>query len=54
VGLEVLDRSGGGPFDTTGTVRFNAHYIDDGVAGIMQEDSRFVRDNGQWVYVGPR
>ena len=54
VGLEVLDRTSGGPFDTTGTVRFNAHYIDDGAGGTMQEDSRFVRDNGQWVYVGPR
>jgi SEC-C motif domain protein len=48
--LEILDRTGGALFDAEGTVRFNAHYVD----GVMRENSRFVREGGEWLYVGPR
>jgi SEC-C motif domain protein len=46
-GLEVLDRVGGGLFDTEGVVEFRAHHR----KGVQHERSRFVRDAGRWVYV---
>lgn len=46
--LEVLESSGG-LLDTEGTVRFRAHSLD----GVVAERSRFVREDGRWVYVGP-
>ncbi|GAA3358041.1 YchJ family protein [Saccharopolyspora gregorii] len=49
--LDVLDRSGGGPFDSAGTVRFRAHYRLDGRAGSLTEHSRFTRSGGDWYYV---
>jgi SEC-C motif-containing protein len=51
--LEVLETSGGGLFDAEGVVEFRAHYRDAGRPGDMQESSRFVRYDGQWVYWGP-
>ncbi|MEU4557071.1 YchJ family metal-binding protein [Actinoplanes sp. NPDC023936] len=53
VRLEVLGTSGGGMFDAEGTVEFRAHYREGGKPGVMQEKSRFVRSEGQWVYWGP-
>ena len=47
--LQILDRTGGALLDSEGTVRFDAHYDD----GVMREDSRFVRERGEWFYVGP-
>ncbi|WP_196442325.1 YchJ family protein [Planomonospora sp. ID67723] len=52
VRLEVLETTGGSTFHTEGTVRFRAHYVDRGSAGHMEEHSRFVRHEGDWVYVG--
>jgi SEC-C motif domain protein len=46
-GLEVLGRTGGGLFDTAGTVAFRAHHRD----GVVAEDSAFRRVAGRWVYV---
>ncbi len=53
VRLEVLEASGGGLFDAEGVVEFRAHYHDGGRRGDMHERSRFVRDDGAWVYWGP-
>ncbi|GIG62286.1 UPF0225 protein [Longispora fulva] len=53
VRLEVLGGTGGGLFDTEGTVEFRAHYREGGRPGTMHEHSRFLRDAGHWVYVGP-
>ena len=52
-GLDVLDRSGGSLFDVEGTVTFDAHFILGGRRDIMHEVSRFVREDGEWRYVGP-
>jgi SEC-C motif-containing protein len=52
-GLEILDRSGGGLFDSTGMVEFKAHYIVDDRAGVVHERSQFARHDNAWVYVGP-
>ncbi|MCZ7437397.1 YchJ family metal-binding protein [Micromonospora sp. WMMC241] len=49
--LEVLETGQGGLFDSTGTVRFRAHYREDGRAGVLAELSRFAREDGRWVYL---
>ncbi len=46
-GLEIVTRSGGSMFETTGTVGFRAHRTD----GVLVEHSRFVREEGRWFYV---
>ena len=53
-GLQVLGRSAGGLFDSTGTVEFIAHYRENGRPGQQRENSRFVREAGQWRYLGPQ
>jgi SEC-C motif domain protein len=53
VRLEVLATTGGTLFDTEGTVLFAAHYRESGQPGVLRENSRFVRENGEWRYVGP-
>jgi SEC-C motif-containing protein len=50
-GLEVLDTTGGGLLAAEGTVEFRAHHLLDGVRGSQHENSRFVRENGQWRYL---
>ena len=49
--LEILGRTGGGMLDSEGTVEFRADYQVRGQRGSMHEHSRFVRDNGNWVYL---
>ncbi|WP_280231158.1 YchJ family protein [Nocardia cyriacigeorgica] len=49
--LEIQRTERGGPFDDTGTVEFTAHYRDDSGRGALHEVSRFVREDGRWVYL---
>ncbi|MEL4318687.1 YchJ family protein [Leifsonia sp. YIM 134122] len=49
--LEIAATTGGGPFDTTGTVEFTARSKHDGVAHAQHENSSFVRERGAWLYV---
>lgn len=49
-GLEILSRTGGSTFHTEGTVEFRARYVVAGKAGELHENSRFVREEGRWVY----
>jgi SEC-C motif-containing protein len=51
--LAIRFTTGGTLFDREGTVLFEAHYADRGRAGSMSENSRFVREDGEWLYVGP-
>ena len=51
--LEILQTSGGGFLDSEGTVRFRAHYVERGRAGFQEENSRFVVQDGAWLYVAP-
>jgi SEC-C motif-containing protein len=44
--LEVVSASGG-LFDTEGTVEFRATHD----SGVMQERSRFVKEQGRWLYL---
>nr|WP_255668881.1 YchJ family metal-binding protein [Aeromicrobium duanguangcaii] len=50
-GLQILDTEAGGAADDTGVVEFRATYVADGELGILQERSRFVREDGRWLYV---
>ena len=51
-GLQILDVVGGGPADDTGIVEFRATYLGSSEIGILQERSRFVRDDeGRWLYL---
>ena len=49
--LDLLDVTGGGPFDTAGEVEFRAIYRDVDGRGELHERSRFVREDGRWSYV---
>lgn len=49
--LEILGADRGGLFDTAGTVEFRAHYQESGRTGAQHERSRFVREDGHWVYL---
>ena len=49
--LDILATSGGGLFETAGTVEFRATYRVDGTAGALHEHSRFVRVDGHWHYL---
>lgn len=49
--LVVLDREAGGPFDDTGVVEFEAHWVQGVERGRLHERSRFVREGRRWYYV---
>ena len=49
--LEILGTDRGGLFDAEGTVEFRAHYREAGRPGTLEERSRFVREDGRWVYL---
>lgn len=50
-GLQVLASTGGGPDDTQGAVEFMARYRDGTRLGSLHETSRFVREEGAWLYL---
>lgn len=49
--LDILSVSGGSPFETSGTVEFEAFHRSSDGAGSQHEVSRFVREDGRWFYV---
>ena len=49
--LDIIDQQGGGPFENSGIVEFEAFYRQGGSPGSMRERSRFVREDGVWLYV---
>ncbi|MDX3234619.1 YchJ family metal-binding protein [Streptomyces sp. ME03-5709C] len=51
--LEILGTTDGTAFHSEGTVAFRAHYSLRGNHDVMEENSRFVRHDGAWVYVAP-
>jgi SEC-C motif-containing protein len=50
-GLEIVGTTGGTAFNTDGTVEFIAHYAESGRTASMHENSSFVREDGNWVYL---
>ena len=51
--LQVLESTGGGLLDVEGVVHFRATHVHRGVVGVLEERSRFARDDGRWAYVAP-
>ncbi|MCC2318501.1 YchJ family protein [Cellulomonas chengniuliangii] len=49
--LDIVASTAGGPFDADGTVEFRAFYRSADGAGSQHEVSRFVREDGAWLYV---
>ncbi|MGC7096565.1 YchJ family protein [Amycolatopsis lurida] len=49
--LEILGHTGGGLLHTEGTVEFVARYRIHGHDGELRENSRFLREGGQWLYL---
>jgi SEC-C motif-containing protein len=50
-GLEIVGTTGGTVFHAEGTVEFIAHYTESGRADSLHENSSFVREDGNWVYL---
>ena len=51
-GLDILGSTGGTAFHAEGTVEFRARFRVRGRDGEQRENSRFVREDGGWVYAG--
>jgi SEC-C motif-containing protein len=49
--LDVLRTERGGLLDADGVVEFRAHYRSPSGPGSLHEVSRFVRDDGAWLYL---
>jgi SEC-C motif-containing protein len=52
-GLTILGTTGGSLLHAEGTVDFEARYAEHGRAGALREHSRFLRVDGNWLYVEP-
>lgn len=50
-GLQILHTTGGTAFHAEGTVEFEAHFTVGGHGHSQHEVSRFVREDGHWVYL---
>lgn len=51
LGLRILGTEAGGRDDCAGWVEFEARYKPQGRAARLRERSRFLREDGQWLYV---
>ena len=49
--LEILATADGGPFDDVGVVEFSAISKGPGGRSVQRERSRFVREDGTWLYL---
>ncbi|MBZ5714007.1 YchJ family protein [Nannocystis pusilla] len=49
--LTIVETAAGGPADETGVVAFAAALKSEGRRFVQRERSRFVREDGRWVYV---
>jgi SEC-C motif-containing protein len=49
--LEILGTTGGSALHSEGTVEFRAHFSQSGCESALHENSRFVREEGRWVYL---
>ena len=50
--LEILNKTNGGEGDSKGTVEFKAHFKEKGKKTFIHENSKFIRENGVWMYLG--
>jgi len=50
--LEILNTTKGQINDTDGTVEFKAYFYEKSKLQFIHENSKFVKENGVWVYLG--
>jgi len=50
--LEIIGTKKGLLNDLEGTVEFKAYFIEGGIVKTIHENSKFVRENKHWVYLG--
>jgi len=50
--LEVLNITNGSESDEEGTVEFKALFFENHYLDIIHENSQFIKENDQWVYLG--
>lgn len=50
--LEILNKTKGEKDDNEGTVEFKAHFKEKGKKTFIHENSKFIRENGVWMYLG--
>ncbi|MGB0896776.1 MAG: YchJ family protein [Flavobacteriaceae bacterium] len=50
--LEVLNSSNGQDNDHEGAVEFKAYFIEQGVVSVIHENSKFIREDQNWSYLG--
>ncbi|MCL4157034.1 UNVERIFIED_CONTAM: hypothetical protein GTU68_053260 [Idotea baltica] len=50
--LEVLETTKGKETDNEGIVTFKAYFYEKGKVDIIYEKSAFVKENGNWFYLG--
>ncbi len=48
--LEILGSKNGGQSDKEGEVSFIAHYVENDEEKILQETSKFIKEDGRWYY----
>ncbi|MGV8877231.1 MAG: YchJ family protein [Rhodoglobus sp.] len=49
--LEIMATTGGGIFDSSATVEFCAYYRHADGGDVQHENSRFIKEDGAWLYV---
>ena len=52
LGLDVLHTTKGLATDNEGTVEFTAHFLENGKPATIHENSKFIKENGLWMYLG--
>ncbi|MEE2033486.1 YchJ family protein [Rhodococcus chondri] len=50
-GLDIMRTTGGGFLHTEATVEFRAHSVHRNQPDVLHEHSRFVREEGRWLYL---
>lgn len=50
--LEIITKSKGEVLDTEGTVEFKAYFKEKGKKMCLHENSKFIRENEHWSYLG--
>lgn len=51
VQLDVINHTAGTASDAAGTVYFKAFFMENGSVQIIEENSRFCKEKGHWVYL---
>lgn len=51
IGLQIVSTEAGQAGEQTGSVEFIARFKANGRAGVLQENSRFIRQDGRWYYL---